>query len=63
MKRFAVLAGNKEVLEVCDSFDAAKKAAKDEKAAQFVRPVDEEQTEFYDEIIVEFGNCNAFAIE
>ena len=63
MNRYAVLDKNQEIIELVRNFNWAVECAHKNSRACFVRPVDEEATQEDEcEIIVDFGNCSAFAI-
>lgn len=63
MKNYAILDGDQGIIEVVSGFDAAVEKAKMNKLAHYVRPVDEEETRRSDDVVVDFGNCHAFAVK
>ena len=63
MKRYATLSANYGVMEVYSDYETALAAAKADNKVAYVRPLDEEATQWEMEPVVDFGNCHAFAIK
>ena len=63
MKRYATLNANYGVVEVYSNYEAALAAAKADEQIAYVRPLDEEATQWEMEPVVDFGNCHAFAVK
>ena len=63
MKRYATLSANYAVMEVFSDYETALAAAKPDNKVAYVRPLDEEATQWEMEPVVDFGNCHAFAVK